>query len=111
MAGSRGGIIYIDGHSPLFFSYSFLFSVKRQTEMRVWLGTATPGQKGQTRGPVSECDVDVREEVRETVKCYFTDLWRLNGDRPRGAPSKEYLARVGARDLLVASYVSSYDVL
>ena len=32
MAGNRGGIIYSGGHSPLFFSYSFLFSVKRQQD-------------------------------------------------------------------------------
>jgi hypothetical protein len=54
--------------------------------------------------------VDVREEVREAVKCFFPDLWRLNGDRPRGEPSKEYLVRLWTRDLLVASYVVSYDV-
>jgi hypothetical protein len=68
VAGNRGGIIYIDGHSPLFFSYSFLFSVKRQTEMRACLGTVTPGQKGPTRGSASERDADVREETREEVK-------------------------------------------
>ena len=70
------------------------------------LGTTTPGQKGQTRGSVSVCDADVREEDRESVKFFFTDLWRLNGDRSRGAPSKEYLERVRSRDLLVVSYVS-----
>ena len=37
-------------------------------------------------------------------------MWRLNGDRPRGVPSKEYKERERARDLLVASYVASYDV-
>jgi hypothetical protein len=30
--------------------------------------------------------------------------------RPRGEPSKEYKERERSRDLLVASYVSSYDV-
>jgi hypothetical protein len=40
----------------------------------------------------------------------FLYLWRLNGDSPRGTPSKEYLERVRARDLLVPSYVTSYDV-
>jgi hypothetical protein len=34
----------------------------------------------------------------------------LNRDRGRGEPSKEYLERVRSNDLLVASYVSSYDV-
>ena len=53
---------------------------------------------------------DVREEAMEAVRCFFNDLWRLNQDRGRGAPSKEYLERVRARDLLVTSYVVSYDV-
>lgn len=78
--------------------------------MRAWLGTATAGQKGQTRGPASAREADVRQEAKDAASCFFTDLWRLNGDRPRGAPSKEYLERVRARELLVASYVSSYDV-
>jgi hypothetical protein len=78
--------------------------------MRAWLGTATAGQKGQTRGSASARKADVREEAREAVRCFFNDLWRLNGDRPRGAPSKEYKERERARDLLVAFYVSSYDV-
>ncbi len=69
--------------------------------MRVWMGTVTPGQKGQTRGPVSGRDVDVREEVKETVRCFFTDLWRLNGDRGRGTPSKEYLERRRRRRTVV----------
>ena len=78
--------------------------------MKAWLGTAPAGQKGQTRGPASAREADVREEVREAVRCFFNDLWRLNGDRPRGAPSKEYKERERARDVLVASYVASYDV-
>jgi hypothetical protein len=72
--------------------------------------TTAPGQKGQTRGTVSSRETDVREQVKEEAKCFFTVLWQLNGDRGRGAPSKEYLERVRARDLLVASYVASYDV-
>jgi hypothetical protein len=47
---------------------------------------------------------------RKDNKSFFNDLWRLNGDRTRGAPSKEYKERERSRDLLVASYVSSYDV-
>jgi hypothetical protein len=78
--------------------------------MRAWLGTAPAGQKGQTRVPASESEADVREEARESARCFFNDLWRLNGDRPRGAPSKKYKERERARDVLVASYVSSYDV-
>jgi hypothetical protein len=49
--------------------------------------------------------VDVRQEVKDADSCFFTDLWQLNGDRPR-----EYKEREKARDLLVVSYVSSYDV-
>ena len=78
--------------------------------MRAWLKTATSGQKGQTRGSALARVADVREESKETVRCSFNDLWRLNQDRGRGAPSKEYLERVRARDLLVTSYVVSYDV-
>jgi hypothetical protein len=72
--------------------------------------TAKPGQMGQTRAPALSCEADVRDEAREITRCFFNDLWRLNGDRSRGAPSKEYKERERARDLLVASYVSSYDV-
>jgi hypothetical protein len=54
--------------------------------------------------------VTVRPETKDTASCFFTDLWQLNGDRTRGAPSKECKERERARDLLVASYVSSYDV-
>ena len=74
------------------------------------MGTSTAGQKGQTRGSASAREQDVREEAREAARCFFNDLWRLNGDRPRGAPSKEYKERERAHDLLVVSYVSSYDV-
>ncbi len=52
---------------------------------------------------------DVREKTKVEVRCFFNDLWRLNQDRGRGAPSKEYLKRVRARELLVTSYVVSYD--
>jgi hypothetical protein len=78
--------------------------------MRAWLATATAGQKGQTRGPASAREADVRQEAKDAASCFFNDLWHLNGDRPRGAPSKEYKERERARDLLVASYVSSCDV-
>jgi hypothetical protein len=78
--------------------------------MRAWLATVTTGQKGQTRGPPSAREGDVRQEAKDAASCFFNDLWHLNGDRPRGAPSKEYKERERARDLLVASYVSSCDV-
>ena len=41
------------------------------------------GQKGQTRGPVLTSVEDVREEVKEVVKCFVNDLCRLNQDRGR----------------------------
>ena len=66
---------------PPFFGY---FSVWKDKKMRVWLGTGTPGQKGQTRGPPLTCEEDVRDEVKNTSSCFFTDLWRLNGNRGRG---------------------------
>jgi hypothetical protein len=47
-------------------------------DLRGWLEEVTVGQKGQTRFPPSECEADVREEVREVVECVFTGLWRLN---------------------------------
>ncbi len=89
---------------------SFFFFPGKDNKMRAWLGTATTGQKGQTRGPASAREADVRQETKDAATCFFTDLWQLNGDRTRGAPSKEYKERERARDLLVASYVASYDV-
>ena len=80
--------------TPFFFSVYF----SEKTHMRVWFGTATSGQKGQTRGTPSERETDVRDESEDVVSCFFTDLWRLNGDRPRGPPSKEYLERVRGHD-------------
>jgi hypothetical protein len=38
-------------------------------------GTDTPGQKVQTRGPVSTREADVREETKESSRCFFSDLW------------------------------------
>ena len=83
---------------------------KKDNVKQTWLAKGTAGQKGQTRGPASEREADVREETREAARCFLNDLWRLNRDRPRGAPTKEYKERERARDVLVASYVASYDV-
>ncbi len=94
----------------LYFFSLFFFFPGKDNKMRAWLGTATAGQKGQTRGPASAREADVRQETKDAASCFFTDLWQLNGDRTRGAPSKEYKERERARDLLVASYVASYDV-
>jgi hypothetical protein len=69
------------------FFLLFFFVSYRKDKMRAWLGTATAGQKGQTRGPASAREAEVRQEAKDAASCFFTDLWRLNGDRPRGAPS------------------------
>jgi hypothetical protein len=42
--------------------------------MRTWFGTATPGQKGQDRGPVMALEEDVRDEAKDVTSCFFTDL-------------------------------------
>ena len=62
--------------------------------MKSWLETATPGQKGQTRGPALARAADVPEEVKEESRCLFKDLWLLNMDRRRGTHSEEYSERV-----------------
>ena len=81
----------------IFFLILFLFSFPTDNKMRAWLGTATAGQKGQTRGPASAREADVRQEAKDAASCFFNDLWHLNGDRSRGAPSKEYKERERAR--------------
>ncbi len=53
--------------------------------MKAWLGTATPGQKGQTRGPVLVLETDVRDDPKDTVRCFFTDL--LATERGQGEGS------------------------
>ncbi len=53
---------------------AFFPLISEKTKMRALLGTAPAGQKGQTRGPVSEREVDVRQETKDEVSCFFTDL-------------------------------------
>jgi hypothetical protein len=48
-----------------------LFDNHTRTEGTDPGGTATPGQKGQTRGSASARDVDVREEAKEGARCFF----------------------------------------
>jgi hypothetical protein len=38
------------------------------------MSTANPGQMGQTRASVLSREADVREEARETSKCFCNDL-------------------------------------
>ena len=42
--------------------------------MKDWLGRTTPGQKGQTRGPALVCVEDLRDEDKETTRCFFNDM-------------------------------------
>jgi hypothetical protein len=51
-----------------------------------------------------------RPGKQSLVRCFFNDLCRLNGDTSRGESSKKYLERGRSHDLLVASFVASYDV-
>ncbi len=53
---------------PFFFP-----SISEKTKMRVWIGTVTTGQKGQTRGPASAREADVRQETKDGTSCFFTD--------------------------------------
>ena len=78
MAETGRGIIY----GGVFFFF-FFSSLPRKDKMRAWLVTATAGQKGQTRGPASAREADVCQEAKDAASCFFTDLWHLNGDRPR----------------------------
>ena len=39
------------------------------------MATVKPGQMRQTRVPSLSGEADVREEVREAVRCFFNDLW------------------------------------
>ncbi len=57
------------------FFFLFFFVSSRKDKMRVWIGTATTGQKGQTRGPASAREADVRQEAKDATSCFFTDLW------------------------------------
>ena len=54
--------------------FFFFLSLPEKTKMRAWLGTATAGQKGQTRGPASAREADVRQEAKDAASCFFNDL-------------------------------------
>ena len=69
--GKPGGELFRVAVTPFFFFVYF----SEKTHMRVWLGTGTPGQKGQTRRPPSAREEDVRDEGKDAASCFFTDLW------------------------------------
>ncbi len=63
VAETGRGIIY----GGVFFSFFFVSS--RKDKMRAWFGTSTAGQKGQTRGPASAREADVRQEAKDAASC------------------------------------------
>ncbi len=87
-----------------------MFSFPTDKENEVLDRNIPDRTEGTDPGPVSAREADVREEAREASRCFFNDLCRLNRDRPRGTPSKEYKERERPHDVMVSSYVSSYDV-
>ena len=78
--------------------------------MRKWLATAGSGDSGKTRPPEAAREEDVRQQTTGAASCYFTDLWKLNAQKQRGAPSKEFAERERTRSTLVVAYMASYDV-
>ncbi len=67
------------------FFFLFFFVSSRKDKMRSWLGTATAGQKGQTRGRPSGREADVRQEAKDVASCFF--YWPVATERgqPEGS--------------------------
>ena len=78
--------------------------------MKARLATARSGDSGKTRPPEAAREEEVRQQATNAASSCFTDLWRLNEQKKRGAPSKEFAERERARSTLVAAYMASYDV-
>ena len=51
------------------------------------MSTTKPGQMGQTRATTLSRESDVREEARESARCFFNDLCRKRKKRSRGPSS------------------------
>jgi len=64
---NQGGELFKVVVTPFFFPIYF----SEKTHMRVLSGKGTPGQKGQTRGPPSARETDVRYEVKDVVSCFL----------------------------------------
>ena len=60
-----------------------MFSEKRQQD-EVLDGNGKVRTDGTDPGTSIGVESDVREETKETARCFFTDLWRLNGDKGEG---------------------------
>ena len=52
------------------------------------MSTTKPGQMGQTRVTVLSCESDVREETRESARCFFNDLFRKRKKEEPGSKFK-----------------------
>ena len=79
-------------------------------DLRSWLSTAkgtTPGNQGQSAKALA---VLTKERIHSAANDFFTKLWGLEGPRSRGAPTMESKAREAARDKLVQTCVSEYDI-
>ena len=104
--------------SCFFFFANFFFAKRarghlqsnKTTNLKAWLATARSGDSGKTRPPEAAREEEVRQQATNTASCYFTDLWRLNEQKKRGAPSKEFAERERTRSTLVVAYMASYDV-
>ena len=55
--------------------------------MTAWLAKASGGDSGKTQPPAAACEEVIRQQAKDAANCYFTDLWKLGGDRKREAPS------------------------
>jgi len=66
---------------------------KIAANMNAWLATAGSRDSGKTRPPALAREEDVSQQAKSAASCHFTDLWRLNENRKRGAPSKEFAER------------------
>ena len=112
-SGGKQGGNYLEWRSrekkSLLFCFvaNFIFA-----NMKAWLATAGSGDSKKIRPPAAAREEDVCQQATSAASCYFTDLWRLNEHRKRGAPSKEFAERERARSALrlVAAYMASYDV-
>ena len=80
-------------------------------DLRSWLstvkGTTTPGKQGQSAKALADL---TKDRIRSAANAFFTNLWRLEGPRSRGAPTIESKQREAARDKLVERCVSEYDI-
>ena len=85
-------------------------AVRDASRMRAWLATAGSGDSAKTRPPAAAREEDISLQAKDAANCYFTDLWKLGGDRKRGAPPLDFKQRERARQVLVAAYVASYVV-